>query len=65
MTSLSKSTIYKMIAEKKFPRQIQIGPQQVVWTKHAVQDWMNQKIQEAALCVNKAPCAPLNRSWAI
>ncbi|CAE20479.1 unnamed protein product [Prochlorococcus marinus str. MIT 9313] len=49
MTSLSKSTIYKMIAEKKFPRQIQIGPQQVVWTKHDVQDWMNQKIQEAAL----------------
>jgi len=29
MTSLSKSTIDKMIAKKKFPRRIQTGPQQV------------------------------------
>jgi prophage regulatory protein len=49
ITSLSKSTIYKMISEKRFPRQIQIGPQQVVWTMHDVQNWMNQKIEEAAL----------------
>ncbi len=45
ITSLSKSTIYKMITEKKFPKQIQAGPQQVDWTKDAVQDCMNQKIQ--------------------
>ena len=44
ITSLSKSTIYRLIAEGEFPRQIQIGKRAVVWVRSDIQAWLSSKI---------------------
>jgi len=41
VTTLSRSSIYRMVASGEFPKQISIGSNQVVWIKSQVDDWMN------------------------
>ena len=48
MTALSRSSIYRQIAAGTFPRQIQIGSNQVVWVKHQIEDWIDSKIAAAS-----------------
>ncbi len=38
ITGLSRSTIYKKIAADDFPKQISVGPNQVVWIKHKIDE---------------------------
>ena len=45
ITSLSKSTIYRLISEGDFPKQIQIGKRAVVWVRSDINDWINQKLK--------------------
>jgi len=45
ITSLSKSTIYRLISEGEFPKQIQIGKRAVVWVRSDINDWINQKLK--------------------
>ena len=47
ITSLSKSTIYRLISEGEFPKQIQIGKRAVVWVRSDINDWINQKLKTA------------------
>ena len=47
VTTLSRSSIYRMVATGEFPKQISIGSNQVVWIKSQVDDWMNQQIAGA------------------
>ena len=47
VTTLSRSSIYRMVASGEFPKQISIGSNQVVWIKSQVDDWMNQQIAGA------------------
>ncbi len=47
ITSLSKSTIYRLISEGDFPKQIQIGKRAVVWVRSDINDWINQKLKTA------------------
>lgn len=47
ITSLSKSTIYRLIAEGEFPRQIQVGKRAVVWVRTDINNWINQKLDIA------------------
>ena len=49
ITSLSKSTIYRLISEGEFPKQIQIGKRAVVWVRSDINDWINQKLKTAWL----------------
>ena len=49
ITSLSKSTIYRLISEGDFPKQIQIGKRAVVWVRSDINDWINQKLKTAWL----------------
>jgi prophage regulatory protein len=39
-TGLSRSTIYRMIAEGRFPKQIRIGIQATGWYESEVEQWM-------------------------
>ena len=48
MTALSRSSIYRQIAAGTFPRQIQIGSNQVVWVKHQIEDWIDSRIAAAS-----------------
>ena len=44
MTCLSKSSIYRLMEEGDFPRQVPLGARSVVWVKSQVEDWMSKKI---------------------
>ena len=47
ITSLSKSTIYRLISEGHFPKQIQIGKRAVVWVRSDINDWIDRKLKTA------------------
>jgi prophage regulatory protein len=43
-TGLAKSTIYKLIAENRFPKQIRLTEKSAGWIKQEVSDWVNDRI---------------------
>ena len=44
MTCLSKSSIYRLVEEGDFPRQVPLGARSVVWVKSQVEYWMSKKL---------------------
>jgi len=40
LTRLSKPTIYKLIGLRRFPRQVPLAPQRVVWLRSEVLAWV-------------------------
>ena len=44
LVGLSKTTIYRMIAEGTFPRQIPLGCRVVVWNETEVNSWIEKQI---------------------
>lgn len=46
-TGLAKTTLYQLIKQKKFPRQVRISDKRVGWICSEVDDWINQKIDES------------------
>jgi len=44
MTCLSKSSIYRLMDQGGFPKQVSLGARSVVWVKSQVEDWMSQKV---------------------
>jgi prophage regulatory protein len=44
LTGLSKSTMYQMIADGDFPKQIQIGKRSVFWAEAHITKWIQEKI---------------------
>ena len=55
ITSLSRSSIYRMVAAGEFPKQIPIGANQVVWVKWQVEEWMEQQIAAAVWLIVDKP----------
>ena len=47
LTSLSKSSIYRLMEEGDFPKQVSLGSRSVVWVRAHVEEWCNQKIATA------------------
>ena len=47
ITSLSTATIYRLMAEGKFPKQINITDRSVAWSFLEVNDWVEQKIADS------------------
>ena len=47
ITCLSKSSIYRMMDEDDFPKQIALGARSVVWVRSEVDDWCAQKVSAA------------------
>ena len=45
-TGLSNSTLYQLIAEGKFPKQISIGRRAVGWLEADVDAWIESKIAD-------------------
>jgi prophage regulatory protein len=41
---LSRSAIYKLIAEGQFPRQIPIGPRTVAWYQEDLERWIEERL---------------------
>ena len=44
ITSLSKSSIYRLMADGDFPKQVALGARSVVWVKSQVEDWCAEKV---------------------
>ena len=45
LTGLSKSTLYSMIQQKRFPSSILLGRRTVAWLKSEVEQWISERIQ--------------------
>lgn len=43
MTGLCRATIYRMIAEKRFPAQVRIGTRAVGWRVSDLDRWSNER----------------------
>ncbi|MBM0207412.1 AlpA family phage regulatory protein [Micromonospora sp. STR1s_5] len=43
LTRLSKPTIYKLVAAGRFPRQLRLGSQRVVWLHSEVLGWIAEQ----------------------
>ncbi|MDR1935946.1 MAG: AlpA family phage regulatory protein [Candidatus Accumulibacter sp.] len=46
MVDLSKSTIYRLVAEKSFPSPVSTGAKRVAWLESEVMQWMDARIEE-------------------
>ncbi|MDR0454839.1 MAG: AlpA family transcriptional regulator [Deferribacteraceae bacterium] len=44
ITGLSRSTIYALIEQGKFPKQIKLSERSVGWLESEVQDWLKERI---------------------
>ena len=45
ITGLSRSTIYKYMANGAFPKSILIGERASAWLESDIQQWLNEKIE--------------------
>lgn len=46
LVGFSKPTIYQMIREDRFPRQLRLGPNKVAWLRSEVLGWIEEKAAE-------------------
>ena len=44
ITSLSKSSIYRLMEDGDFPKQVSLGARSVAWVKSQVEDWCAEKV---------------------
>ena len=44
LTGVSRSTIYRWMANGEFPRQISLGANTVAWLESDVEDWIHRRI---------------------
>ncbi|AXX46524.1 DNA-binding protein [Acinetobacter baumannii] len=47
ITSLSRSSIYLLMSQGRFPKPIQIGDQRVAWVIDEINEWVEDRIQNA------------------
>jgi len=45
-TGLSRTSVYKFIAEGRFPRSVSLGARSVGWVESEVQDWIAKRVEE-------------------
>jgi prophage regulatory protein len=43
MTGLGRSTIYRMIADKRFPGPVRLGPRAVAWRRTDLEQWSDAR----------------------
>ncbi len=56
-TSLSRSAIYQMISEKKFPAQVKLSYRSVGWSRKQIDAWIEQKIKDSAIAGEVGSCS--------
>ena len=44
LTSLSKASIYRKVAEKTFPAPLKIGKSRVAWRESAISSWIAEQV---------------------
>jgi prophage regulatory protein len=49
LTHFSKPTIYQMIREDRFPKQVRLGPNKVAWLRSEVLGWIEERAEARAV----------------
>lgn len=49
LTGLSRATIYRLMAEEKFPKQLMLSERCVGWDEDAIQNWILAKLEKQSL----------------
>lgn len=44
-TGLSRSGVYRLMAENLFPRQVELGERSRAWVEQEVNDWISNRIE--------------------
>ncbi|GAA0655792.1 AlpA family transcriptional regulator [Rheinheimera tangshanensis] len=52
-TGLARSTVYKFIAEGRFPKPVKLGVRMVAWVESEIQQWILDKIEHREQVVEK------------
>lgn len=60
LTGLSTSSVYRMMAEKTFPRPVRLGKNSVGWRSSSVQEWIMSR-PEVAIDERSVPPPVRNR----
>lgn len=46
MTGLARSTVYKYMAEQRFPKQIKLGARAAGWLLTEIEEWIEARVAE-------------------
>lgn len=46
ITALSRPTVYRLMQQGKFPKQIKLGEKSVAWLLEEVEQWMKERLAE-------------------
>lgn len=46
MTGLSRPTVYRLIKQGKFPKQVKLGERSAAWLLEEVEQWMKERLAE-------------------
>ena len=49
ITGLSRPTVYQLMADNKFPKQVVLSVRAVAWVEEEVRDWIMSKIEQRDL----------------
>jgi len=49
LTGLGRSTVYKLEADQKFPKRVQLGARAVGWIQHEIEGWLSAHIEQRHL----------------
>ena len=49
LTTLSYTTVWRMVKAGTFPRPIKLSPGRLSWTRESVDKWMDDKVKAASL----------------
>lgn len=49
----SRSTIYQLIAQDKFPKAISLGARAVAWLESDIDEWITSRIERGRAAVTK------------
>ena len=51
-TGLARSTIYKLMDEQSFPKQVSLGARGVAWVEGEVQDWIKGRMAQRGMALS-------------
>lgn len=63
MTGLSRSAIYALIAEGRFPSQINLGPRTVGWAEREINEWIEVRIADSRRAEARRVPGARNANW--
>jgi len=58
ITTLSRASIYRLIAENRFPEQVKLSTRACAWVEQDVLDWVNDRINGRHSSANQQKFIP-------